>query len=234
VDERKNGALVRALQSLSDAHVDPEDLLDPDRIKIRNRDRALIMPDCEKCTERCCVHKDPGSGILLSLQDVAHLADSGLAHLIVGKFSFKRNRHGKILDEVDKMPRLKKQEDGNCYFYDEKAGRCTGYGVRPTICRRFPYEVHYRKRSGKPFARFIGWSQCPTQEGPEFLPHIEQMARDAAVDENVSYLDAVLLGDYVEELREAGFGEWLPDPSECPRAGKKKKKERDADAVTVA
>ena len=178
---------------------------DPDDIKVRNPDKKMLMPDCEKCTERCCVHDDPGSGILLSLYDVAHLVDAGLAHLIVGTYTFRRNKKGRILDEIDRMPRLAKQPDGNCHFYDPATGRCGGYGVRPTICRRFPYEVHYKKKSGKPFARFIGWSQCPTQEGPEFEASIKQMARDAVVDENVSFEDAVLLGEHVEALRAAGF-----------------------------
>jgi Fe-S-cluster containining protein len=216
VDERTRGKLSKALTRLSDEHVDPDDLLDPDAIEVRNRDGALTMPDCANCTERCCVHKEPGSGILLSLEDVAHLVDSGLGHLIVGRFTFKRTKKGKILDEIDQMPRLAKQDDGNCHFYDEKTGRCTGYGVRPTICRRFPYEVDYKKRTGRPFARFIGWSQCPTLEGPQYRASIAQMARDAVVDENVSYQDAVLLGDHVEALRAAGFGPYLPPPEECP------------------
>lgn len=227
MDERRDGDLSRALAALSDAHVDPEDFLDPDAVPVKNRGRELTMPDCENCTERCCVHKEPDSGILLSLQDVAHLVDSGLAHLIVGRFSFKRNKHGKVLDEIDEMPRLAKQDDGNCHFYDEKTGRCTGYGVRPTICRRFPYEVSYKKKSGKPFARFIGWSQCPTQEGPQFQASIAQMARDAVVDENVSYQDAVLIGEHVEELRQAGFDAFLPPPEECPKPKKKDKKAKD-------
>jgi len=236
VDERKNGELSRALAGLSDEHVDPDDILDPDAVPVKNRDRALTMPDCERCTERCCVHKEPDSGILLSLQDVAHLVDSGLGHLIVGRFSFKRNKRGKILDEIDAMPRLAKQDDGNCHFYDEKTGRCTGYGVRPTICRRFPYEVSYKKKSGKPFARFIGWSQCPTLEGPEFQASIAQMARDAVVDENVSYVDAVLLGEHVEELRRSGFERFLPPPDECPppkKKGKKGRKSREGEEVEV-
>ncbi|MBZ0267744.1 YkgJ family cysteine cluster protein [bacterium] len=236
MDERKNGDLSRALTGLSDVYVDPDDILDPDAVPVKNRDRALTMPDCERCTERCCVHKEPDSGILLSLQDVAHLVDSGLEHLIVGRFSFKRNKRGKILDEIDGMPRLAKQDDGNCHFYDEKTGRCTGYGVRPTICRRFPYEVSYKKKSGKPFARFIGWSQCPTQEGPEFETSIAQMARDAVVDENVSYVDAVLLGEHVEALREAGFERFLPPVDECPapkKKDKKGKKDRKKEEVEV-
>ncbi len=178
MDERKHGALSQAIERMSDRHIDPEDVLDPDEVPMRNKGRELTMPDCEKCTERCCVHKEPDSGILLSLQDVAHLVDSGMAHVIVGTYTFKRNKHGKILDEVDEMPRLAKQPDGNCHFYDEGTGRCNGYGVRPTICRRFPYEVSYRKKRGTPYTRFIGWSQCPTQEGPKFRESIEHLLQE--------------------------------------------------------
>jgi Fe-S-cluster containining protein len=212
------GTLGQALRGLSDRNVDPDDLLDPDAIKVRNPKGKMLMPDCENCTDRCCVHDDPASGILLSLQDIAHLVDAGLGDLIVGRYSFRRNKKGRILDEIDEMPRLAKQPDGNCHFYDPSSGRCNGYGVRPTICRRFPYEVGYKKKSGKPFARFIGWSQCPTLEGPEFETSIAQMARDAVVDENVSYEDAVLLGSHVEELRQLGFDRYLPPPEECPGA----------------
>jgi Fe-S-cluster containining protein len=219
LDTRVHGGMTEALEGLSHRNVDREDLLDPEEIRVRNKGRKWIMPDCANCTERCCVHDDPGSGILLSLRDVANLVDSGLGHLIVGKFTFKRSKKGKILDEIDQMPRLAKQPDGNCHFYDPDTGMCTGYGVRPTICRRFPYEVEYKKKSGKPFARFIGWSQCPTLEGDEYADSIRQMARDAVVDENVSYEDAVLLGEHVEELRAAGFDEFLPPPEECPGGG---------------
>ena len=33
-----------------------------------------------------------------------------------------------------------------------------------------------------------------------------------------------LLGDHVEALREAGFGPYLPPPSECPAQSKRKRK----------
>ena len=55
------------------------------------------------------------------------------------------------LAEIDKMPRLAKKH-GNCVFYDDGEGLCTAYGTRPTICRRFPFEVEYKKKSQKPFA----------------------------------------------------------------------------------
>lgn len=218
MDERRDGQLSVALRKLSGTHVDPEDLMDPDDITIRNNKgrgrNKMLMPDCANCTERCCVHTEPDSGILLSLHDVAHLVDSGLSHLIVGTFTFMRTKKGRVKDEIDQMPFLKKQASGNCHFYDESTGRCTGYEVRPTICRRFPYEVHEKK--GKHFVRFIGWSHCPTVEGPQYEPHIHQMARDAIIDENVSWEDAVLLGDHIDELRAAGFGKFLPPPEECP------------------
>ena len=216
LDTRVHGELTQQLDQLAQTNIDREDLLDPDQVPIRNKGKKWLMPDCDNCTERCCVHDDPTSGILLSLRDVANLVDSGLGHLIVGGYTFRKSKKGRILDEVDAMPRLAKQPDGNCHFYDPGSGRCQGYGTRPTICRRFPYEVDYRKKNGKPFTRFIGWSQCPTVEGDEFKPSIEQMARDAVVDENVSYEDAVLLGEHVEALRAAGFGKFLPPPEECP------------------
>ncbi|HMB71074.1 MAG TPA: YkgJ family cysteine cluster protein [bacterium] len=219
MDERNHGELSQQLERLSEQHVDRDDLLDPDQVPVKNRGDRWIMPDCPSCTERCCLHPEPDSGILLSLHDVAHLVDSGCAHLIVGTFTFKRNKRGKVLDEIDQMPRLAKQDNGDCHFYDGATGRCNGYGVRPTICRRFPYEVSYKKKSGKPFTRFIGWSQCPTvEDGEKHQDSIRQMARDAVVDENVSFEDAVLLGEHVEALRKAGFGPYLPPPSECPGA----------------
>jgi Fe-S-cluster containining protein len=217
MDTRVHGEVTGQLDELSRNHVDPEDLLDPDQeIPVRNRGGGWVMPDCPNCTERCCVHDEPTSGILLSLRDVAQLVDSGLKHLVIGKYSFRRNKKGKILDEIDEMPKLAKQPDGNCHFYDPATGRCNGYGVRPTICRRFPYEIDYRKKSGKPFARFIGWSKCPTLIGDQYEESIRQMARDSVVDENVSFEDAVLLGEHVEELRKTGLAEFLPPPEECP------------------
>ena len=239
LDTRVQGELTTRLDALSEQFVDRDDFLDPDKVKVRNKGDKWIMPDCPNCTERCCVHDDPESGILLSLRDVANLVDSGLEHLIVGKYTFKRNKRGKVLDDFDEMPKLAKQPDGNCHFYDPATGRCEGYGVRPTICRRYPYEVEYRKKNGKPFVKFIGWAKCPTMEGPQFADSIKQMARDAVNDENVSYEDIILLGEHVEALRQAGFDRFLPPPEECPGAvvappaGKfsKGKKNRPAEVV---
>ena len=84
------------------------------------------------------MHKKRDEGILLSLRDIATLTDSGLEEFIVGRYTFKKKK-GKVLPEIDKMPRLKKN-NGNCIFYEEESGLCTQYGLRPTICRRFPYE----------------------------------------------------------------------------------------------
>jgi Fe-S-cluster containining protein len=147
---------------------------------------------------------------------VAYLVDSGLGHLVVGKFTFRRDRRGRVLEDIDEMPRLAKQPNGNCHFYDEKGGKCTGYGQRPTICRRFPYEIGYRRGSGRPFAQFIPWAACPTVRLPVGSAPVVQMAQDAAQDENLAYEDAILLPDRIEELRRAGFGPYLPPPEECP------------------
>jgi Fe-S-cluster containining protein len=205
------------LSRIARKRIAASEYLTPDSVRLAPR-AAGRMPLCEKCTDRCCVHKEPRSGILLSLSDVAHLIDSGMAHLIVGRFSFRRDPRGRILEDIDQMPRLAKQADGNCHFYDDSTGRCTGYGVRPTICRRFPYEVAYRPGSGKPFARFIPWASCPTTKIARDSPGILQMTRDAVMDENVSYEDVMLLPEALDELRRAGFGRFLPPPSECPKA----------------
>ncbi len=215
MDTRVKGTLTEGLHQLARENVDPADLLDPDEVKLRSENGPWVMPDCENCTDRCCVHKDVGSGILLSLQDVAALVDSGLGDKIVGRFTFKRSRKGKLLAEIDQMPRLAKRQ-GNCVFYDAESGLCGGYGTRPTICRRFPFEVDYRKKSKKPFARFIPWTACTKKQGRENEPAIRQMARDAVVDENVSLEDAMLLPDHHEELRRIGFERFLPPPEECP------------------
>lgn len=215
MDTRVHGPMTRSLARLARKKVDPDDLLDPDEVPLRHEKGPWVTPDCENCADRCCVHKDPGSGILLSLQDVAALVDSGLEDKIVGRFTFKRSSRGKPLPEIDAMPRLAKRR-GNCVFYDEDSGRCTGYGTRPTICRRFPFEVDYGKNGRKPFARFIAWSHCAKKEGPEHETSIRQMARDAVVDENVSYEDAVLLPEHHEKLRAMGFDRFLPPREECP------------------
>jgi Fe-S-cluster containining protein len=196
--------------------MDPKDYLDPKDVPLAREKEPFVVPDCANCTSRCCVHREVGSGILLSLRDVATLVDSGLEDLIVGTFTF-RKRQGRILPELDKMPRLAKRQ-GNCVFYDPVSGLCTQYGDRPTICRRFPYEVDYRKRTERPFARFIPWAPCRTKKGGrQFEPAVRQMVEDAVEDENVSFEDVVLLPEYIEELREIGFSRFLPPPEECPK-----------------
>jgi len=214
VDTRVRGKLTRRLARIARKSIRSADLVDEGRIE-RPRGSARV-PDCERCTDRCCVHKEPDSGILLSLRDVAHLVDSGLGHLVTGRFTFRRDRRGRIVDDVEEMPKLAKQPDGNCHFYDPSTGRCNGYGFRPTICRRFPYEVGYRKGSGKPFARFIPWATCPTHRVAADAPSVVQMARDAVDDENISFEDAMLIPDAIEELRRAGFAPFLPPSGECP------------------
>ncbi len=141
--------------------------------------------------------------------------DSGLGDLIVGTFTIKKDRYGDY--EIDEMPWLAKRQ-GNCVFYDPNSGLCNAYGYRPTICRRFPYEVEFKdkKNSAKPFARFLPWTGCATKTGKKFEPAVRQMVADAVEDENVSFEDAMLLPDYVEELRELGFDKYLPPPEECP------------------
>jgi len=214
-DERVVGRLTRRLTKLARKRVDPDDLLDPDDVPLVNENGVYEMPDCARCTDRCCIHKEVGSGILLSLIDVANLVDSGLGDLIVGTFTFKK-KNGRVVHEIDEMPRLAKRQ-GNCVFYDEAQGLCTGYEHRPTICRRFPYEVHYEKRTKAPFARYIPDVPCAKVQGKKYLPAIQKMVREAVVDENVSYEDAVLLPDHHDELRKIGFERFLPPPEECPR-----------------
>ncbi|MDP6461455.1 MAG: YkgJ family cysteine cluster protein [Gemmatimonadota bacterium] len=215
LDARSQGEMTSRLDALSRESMEGEDVLDPARVPLERPKGPFVMPDCANCTDTCCVHDVPDSGILLSLRDIAQLMDSGLSDVVHGTFTFKRTRKGKLKPEIDTMPRLAKK-DGLCIFYDGATRRCTGYGTRPTICRRFPYEVHYRSRTGNPYARFIGWADCPTVTGGEHEESILQMVRDAVHDENVSLEDAVLLEQCVDELREAGFDFVLPPPDECP------------------
>jgi Fe-S-cluster containining protein len=214
VDSRVHGKLTKRLERLAAKAIDEEDLVEMD-IPLERENGTFTAPDCATCEDSCCVHQEVGSGILLSLRDVANLIDSGLEDLIVGTFTFEKSRKGKIKKAIDLMPRLAKKQ-GNCIFYDPETKLCTGYGYRPTICRRFPYEVHHRKRSGEPFARFIPWAPCPRLHGEEHEQTVLQMVRDSVHDENISYEDVVLLADHHEELRKMGFAKVLPPRSECP------------------
>lgn len=218
MDTRVRGKLTLRLERISKREIDPADRVDPQDVEIdgvEGQPGAYKSPNCSKCPSKCCIHKEVGSGILLSLKDVAQLIDAGLGDLIVGQFTFRRSRNGTM--EIDKMPRLAKRE-GNCVFYDTTLGLCNAYGVRPTICRRFPYEVHYRPGSGKPFARFIPWAPCPTTTSPKHEESVRQMVRDSIDDENLSYEDVMLLPDFIEELRRLGFAQVLP-PAPARRAG---------------
>ncbi len=209
VDTRVRGRLTKRLVRFAKQVVE-EPELERD-IELDHENGPFVVPDCPRCTSKCCVHKEVGSGILLSLQDIANLVDSGLGDLIVGTFTFKRRADGEV--EIDEMPRLAKRQ-GNCIFYDEVAGLCNGYGTRPAICRRFPYEVHYRRGSGKPFARFIPWAPCPKVQKKSFEGAVRQMAADAVDDENFSFEDNMLLPDHIEDLRRIGFARFLPPAGE--------------------
>ncbi len=216
MDTRVTGKMTKKLIKLAKQHVDPEDLVVLEDVAMPSDNGSWEVPDCVNCADRCCVHNERGSGILLSLRDVANLVDSGMGDLIIGTFTFRKKK-GRYTEEIDQMPRLAKKA-GDCIFYDPGSGRCTGYGTRPTICRRFPYEVEYKKKTDEPFARFIPWTPCPKvmTGGPEAEGEIRQMVADAVADENISFEDAMLLPDALDELREAGFGRFLPPPKKCP------------------
>src|SRR5688572_4725476 len=212
MDTRVAGKLTKRLDRLAKKVIEPEDLLDASKIPLEREAGPFVVPNCAKCTLKCCIHKEVGSGILLSLRDVAQLIDSGFGDLIIGTFTFKRDKDGTL--QLDQMPRLAKKQ-GHCVFYDQETELCGGYGVRPTICRRFPYEVHYRVGSGKPFARFIPWAPCPTDRSPKYEKSVRQMAADSVEDENLSFVDTLLLPDHVEELRRLGFEKVLPPPEKA-------------------
>lgn len=212
MDTRVKGTLTKRLMRFAKQVISPEDFLDPGTVQLEHEGGPWVLPNCPKCTSKCCVHEEVGSGILLSLRDVANLVDSGLGDLIVGRFTFKRERDGSL--GIDSMPRLAKRR-GRCVFYEEERGLCGAYGFRPTICRRFPYEVAYRQGSGKPFARFIPWAPCPTTKKKEYEASVRSMVADSVDDENLSFEDAMLLPEHVEEIRRLGFGMVLPTPAEC-------------------
>ncbi|GJL63676.1 MAG: hypothetical protein NPIRA04_23300 [Nitrospirales bacterium] len=215
-DSRKKGSLSKKLNRLAQAVLANEGLLNPASVKIKKNNGSFEIPDCGTCEDRCCVHKKRGEGILLSLRDIAALVDSGLGDFIIKQFTFKKKK-GKVLPEIDQMPRLQ-SKDGNCIFYDEQSGLCTQYGLRPIICRRFPYEVAYNNtKSGEvPIVRFISGVPCPKNSISYYGESVRQMVNDAIEDENISFEDEELLPGYHEELRKMGFGPYLPNPEECP------------------
>ncbi len=216
MDERVKGKLYKKLRNLAGAVLNTEDFVDPGTASVKKTRGAFKVPDCGSCEDRCCVHKKPEEGILLSLWDIATLVDSGLEDFIVGRYTFEK-KHGHVLPEVDKLPRLKKR-NGNCIFYEEQSGRCTQYGLRPTICRRFPYEVHYKstKRREIPIVRFMSGLPCPTISISDDEDTVQQYVADTVHDENISLEDDLLLPIYHKQLRKMGFGPYLPGPKNCP------------------
>ena len=62
-DQRVEGRLTRRLRKLAREIMDPDDILDPDKIEIKRGQHRYDMPDCGSCEERCCVHKEPGMGM---------------------------------------------------------------------------------------------------------------------------------------------------------------------------
>ena len=213
---RVEGSLTKKLNRLARAVLEPDKLINPALVRLKNHNGPFQMPDCGSCDDRCCVHKEAHLGILLSLRDIANLVDGGLQSYIVGRYTFKRKK-GKVIPEINKMPRLEKYK-GNCIFYDEQSGLCNEYGLRPTICRRFPYEIAYNKTQSRelPFARFIPEAPCPKNSGRVYEKDVRQISIDAVHEENVSFEDEMILPYHHQELREIGFSPYLPSPEECP------------------
>ncbi|GJL55376.1 MAG: hypothetical protein NPIRA02_25080 [Nitrospirales bacterium] len=215
-DMRVKSRLSNRLARLARAVLEPEHRVDPATVTIKKNNGSFEIPDCKNCRDRCCVHPRRDEGILLSLRDIATFVDSGLGDFIVGRYTFKK-KNGTVQPEIDQMPRLKKRK-GNCIFYDEDSGLCTEYGLRPTICRRFPYEVDYRntKSGAVPIARFISEVSCPTISIRYKENSVQQMVADAIENENMSIEDEQLLPQHHKELRKMGFGPYLPAPKDCP------------------
>ena len=138
----------KKLTRLARAVLKTESVVDLSTVKIKKHNGSFKIPDCANCQDRCCVHKKPGEGISFFLSVTSRplsTADLGNSSS-VDTHSMKKK--GKVLPEIDRMPRLKKH-NGNCIFYDEQYGLCTQYDLRPTICRRFPYEIDYRKTKSR-------------------------------------------------------------------------------------
>lgn len=114
---------------------------------LRFAEGAARVPECERCTDRCCADAD--NEVSLRLVDVWRLVDAGLAAGIArdgpagGAERYRDNPallEAEARDTFQRFPTLAKQPSGACVFLDEEE-RCRIYPIRPLQCRRFPHRL---------------------------------------------------------------------------------------------
>jgi uncharacterized protein len=117
---------------------------------------SMINIDCKNCDGRCCTSRKRKLFVVLTPQEIDKYKD------------FSTN----LDTENYKLTILKKDNSGNCIFYDEKENLCKSYLDRPFECRMYPCIIIYDKEVKLKIDKMV----CPkTDDCPsEKLKQIKQ------------------------------------------------------------
>jgi Fe-S-cluster containining protein len=110
---------------------------------------ANVRFECNGCGLCCGDTKTKKRHILLLEAELAAIS----AETSMPMQEFSESTEGK----KPYVAEMRKTSEGKCVFL--KANRCTVYGVRPLICRFYPFELKFRGGKEKHVFRFT--LECP-------------------------------------------------------------------------
>ena len=179
---------------------------------------AGTIPDCERCTNSCCVGLE--NLVSLRLVDVASLIDLGRTDLIQAKKPHfppemvELRPHLATLAESTlfrTLPVLRQVGARRACAALGADRRCTIHPRWPTSCERFPYSLSAARRT-------VEWGQrCEfQQQSPEQRARSDQLFLAALSAYNERIKDAVLLHHALPELHRLGLGAFLTAPDADP------------------
>ena len=111
-------------------------------------DFAFDPKACARCNGRCCTGD---SGYIWvneeEMRKIADFLDMNMAELIDSHIIRVRKRFS--------LKEVKGKNGFDCVFFDNKAGRCSIYRVRPEQCRTYPFWNRYKTKASEVLA------ECP-------------------------------------------------------------------------
>jgi hypothetical protein len=108
----------------------------------------MIQIDCSGCTNHCCGKNPNLTPVLLPCEEDDFQDSSKCVKTPYGEVRI-----------------LRKKDDGNCIFLDQKTTKCTIYNTRPLECRLYPLLLDFSK--AKPDVK-LDTRFCPHLHNADF------------------------------------------------------------------
>ena len=168
---------------------------------------AFPIPNCEKCSEKCCP-----TGVAVSLYDVTRFIDIDLNSFIAGAFSGYVDLY--LSEDGGENVKLSRPYmSGNnpdikdCVFMDEER-KCSIYENRPLICRAYPIAIRVDENKRK-VAFWMGG--CKNFDLSDNEPAFRGLFLSAIQDYNEKVTSNSLLMYSRNRIRDIGLGKYMED-----------------------